>query len=113
MPYKDKEKRRKSDKRRRDKIAKDVDNFKSEMGCKRCGEKHPAVLDCHHRDPKIKYGKVSQLINHKSYRRVFEEIAKCDVLCANCHRLEHWEEKSRNGVIGSHNRLKTCWSISP
>lgn len=64
-------------------------------GCSRCSEKHPACLDFHHRDgKKDKLGNIGE-IRRFSYRRILEEIAKCDVLCANCHRKHHWDERQK------------------
>ncbi|MFB6220720.1 MAG: homing endonuclease associated repeat-containing protein [Halolamina sp.] len=67
-----------------------VDKQKMAEGCSECGESDPACLDYHHRDAAEKDKKVSQLVlDERSRERIREEIAKCDVLCANCHRSEH------------------------
>lgn len=55
--------------------------------CELCGESDPAVLEFHHRDPADKRTRVSAMINTGySVDKVREEIEKCQVLCANCHR---------------------------
>ena len=84
------------DNQRRKKLHEWVLEIKSEMGCKKCGVKHPAVLDFHHRDPAEKVCEVSTM-GHRSLskKKILEEIAKCDVYCANCHRILHWEEKQK------------------
>jgi len=44
-------------------------------------------MDFDHRPGEIKYGDVSDLVaNGVGESRVLEEIKKCDVVCANCHR---------------------------
>jgi hypothetical protein len=60
-------------------------------GCSLCSENHPAVLDFHHRDRKTKVAGVNRMAQWGySETRLRAEIAKCDVLCANCHRkVEH------------------------
>jgi hypothetical protein len=66
--------------------------YKSTLACVECGEDHPATLDFHHRDPSTKEANVSS--THRlgwSEKRILKEIAKCDVLCANCHRKLHYE----------------------
>jgi len=57
--------------------------------CMLCGERNPIVLEFDHRDPKQKKASVSALINMRvTTERLLEEIALCDVLCANCHRIK-------------------------
>lgn len=63
-------------------------NYKANLSCE-CGENHPATLDFHHRDESTKDGNISEMILDWSIERVLEEIAKCDVMCANCHRKLH------------------------
>lgn len=61
-------------------------DIKMEKGCRLCGYKeHWAALDFHHRNDKTKAFNVSE---GKGVGRLklIEEIKKCDVLCANCHR---------------------------
>jgi len=62
-----------------------------ERACADCGVQYPPrVMDLHHRDPEAKEFAVSQFYKHTTNRdRVEAEIDKCDVLCANCHRLRH------------------------
>lgn len=61
-------------------------------GCSRCGETDPACLDFHHRDDTEKEMTISKMITHGfSKAKLRAEMAKCDILCANCHRKEHHE----------------------
>jgi hypothetical protein len=64
------------------------------LSCKRCGNSDARVLDFHHLDKNSKELGVSY-IHTKGWgnARILREIAKCEVLCANCHRILHWEEK--------------------
>lgn len=60
--------------------------------CARCGFDHPAALHFHHRDPATKLFDVAQAIQSpRKYDRetVVTEVMKCDLLCANCHEIEH------------------------
>ena len=54
--------------------------------CMDCGGRFPAVcMDFHHRNgdgKKFSFGTRSKAL-------VLEEIKKCDLICANCHRLRH------------------------
>ena len=69
------------------------DAFKRTLKCTKCGFNHPAALDFHHEDPSTKEHNVNRLISNKLFKKAYEEIKKCVVLCANCHRIHHYEEK--------------------
>jgi hypothetical protein len=64
-------------------------SLKASLKCERCGENHPACLEFHHRDQAKKDCEVSKMVRTSSIERILEEIAKCDVLCSNCHRKLH------------------------
>lgn len=50
------------------------------------GSFHPEAMDYDHRDPKTKRGSVKDMVKH-SPSALMAEIAKCDLVCANCHRV--------------------------
>lgn len=59
------------------------------MKCSRCPENHPACLDFHHICGN-KTKNVAKMVTEKlSMKTIMQEIAKCIVLCSNCHRKEH------------------------
>jgi cytochrome c553 len=68
--------------------------FKCTLKCAKCGFNHPAALDFHHEDPSKKDREVSWFIKNHQYAKAKEEVQKCIVLCANCHRIHHYEENS-------------------
>ncbi len=52
--------------------------------CADCGEHDPVVLEFDHlADKRFDIG---QSLPYRSWRSILAEIAKCDVVCANCHR---------------------------
>ena len=58
------------------------------VACMDCGLDDVRVLEWHHRpDEKFcfRLGKVGT----QSEARIAAEIAKCDPLCANCHKIRH------------------------
>lgn len=63
-------------------------------GCGTCGEKDPSCLDFHHRDRTTKEGHIGEFRKF-GMKRLLAEIAKCDVLCANCHRKHHRDEREQ------------------
>lgn len=83
---------------RQNKRRKDIGTWfkelKSTLSCQNCGENHPACLDFHHRNPEEKDFIVATMVGGTwGKKRILEEISKCDVLCANCHRKLHYEER--------------------
>jgi len=82
-----------------------VAKWKTDRGCKRCGESHPATLDLHHRVPADKHPRLKHRNRKKadggkrtggyfwrdlSFEDLAAELAKCTVLCSNCHRIVEW-----------------------
>ena len=67
--------------------------YKSSLKCSKCDENHPSCLDFHHIDKSTKKYDVSEMI-HGTYSRklIIEEIEKCVILCANCHRKRHYND---------------------
>jgi hypothetical protein len=63
--------------------------------CADCGETRRATLEWHHTDPRLKDSEVSRLISNGSgIPKIQREMAKCIVLCANCHKLRHSQERA-------------------
>ena len=61
--------------------------------CGRCGGVFPpAVYDFHHTNPKEKDADPGTLMSY-NWDTLKEELDKCILLCANCHRLTHAEEE--------------------
>lgn len=71
-----------------------LDEIRSGLQCARCPESHPACLDFHHRDATQKEFSVGNALRLGwGKERILAEIAKCVVLCSNCHRKEHWKRR--------------------
>lgn len=71
----------------RDRNRQYVWNYYQSHPCVDCNESDPRVLELDHVRGK-KVAGVSQLVhNTTSLKRIDEEIAKCEVVCANCHRI--------------------------
>jgi hypothetical protein len=66
--------------------------FKATLACEKCGQNHPATLDFHHIVRHESNRKVHMLLRNWNLKAAKEEIKKCQVLCANCHRIHHYEE---------------------
>lgn len=65
-----------------------IDNYKIEHGCGICGySENPLALDFHHRPGEIKIFTIARGGRKGKWSRVLAEIGKCDILCANCHRI--------------------------
>ena len=68
--------------------------LKENLKCEKCGEDHVACIVFHHKDPSQKEILLSLCVNQGwGPERILKEIAKCDVLCENCHRKLHGEER--------------------
>jgi len=43
-------------------------------------------MDFHHREPAMKRYGVTRMVGRAGAALILEEAAKCDIVCANCHR---------------------------
>lgn len=58
--------------------------------CEDCLQQYPlCVYDFHHLDPSTKENDIGSLIQ-SSWEVVKQELDKCVLLCANCHRCRHY-----------------------
>lgn len=64
-----------------------VMSYLAKHSCVDCGESDPVVLDFDHVDPASKSDNVSRLMSTASPGVLLREIVKCQVRCANCHRM--------------------------
>lgn len=71
-----------------------VNEFLSSHPCVRCGFSDIRALEFDHIDRTAKTAMVKRLANGTpSWKRLSAEISKCQVLCANCHRIKTIEER--------------------
>jgi 5-methylcytosine-specific restriction endonuclease McrA len=88
MPYKDWAKQREYQRQYRERRRAEV--FKDQR-CARCGATEN--LELHHIDP-------AEKLDHRiwfwSWQRIQNELAKCEILCRNCHGLAHGRHYSKS-----------------
>lgn len=80
--------------------------------CRDCGyDAVRAALEFHHRDPLTKEFGLGNW--HGSRERLLHEAAKCDLLCANCHRLRHaaLDADRRGHAVVEHRRRRKIRAI--
>ena len=85
---------RKHSKRRREQRIEKLQEIKIARGCIDCGYKeHPAALQFDHVAGQ-KVATISDMVcYHYNWESILEEIAKCEVRCANCHEIRTWETR--------------------
>lgn len=64
-----------------------VRQYKLDKGCVDCGYKaHHSALDFDHKPGTVKVRDIKRG-QQFGWLELLDEIAKCDVVCANCHRI--------------------------
>jgi hypothetical protein len=72
-----------------------LDQLRS-VPCADCGGTFAqCAMDFDHRDPKTKIRSVTQMISNAGIDRILAEAAKCDIVCANCHRLRTFHRREK------------------
>lgn len=77
-----------------------IDQYLRDHPCVDCGSSEITVLEFDHRDPSEKALSVGDLARMAEWPRVLQEIRKCDVRCANCHRRRTGEQFGHARVKG-------------
>lgn len=71
-----------------------IQEHKSNLSCSICGfNANPIALDFHHPDEN-KEANIADIVKTKGWgwTKILHEINKCIVLCANCHRILHYQK---------------------
>ena len=114
MPYKDAEKQKQAQQKHyrenKDKVyrasrsttlkkRKLVYEYKESKPCADCNNFYPHyVMDLDHKDPSKKDLNIAQMITRRGIVKLQEELEKCEVVCANCHR-ERTQRQKEAGII--------------
>jgi hypothetical protein len=95
----------------RDNLRSNLLEYLADKSCSVCGIKDPRVLEFDHIDPTTKsFGIARGMTNALSWENILIEIKKCQVLCANCHKIKTAEEQGwyknpeqviKNNILGS------------
>lgn len=64
-------------------------NLLKDKTCMDCGLNNPLLLEFDHLDDKS-YN-IANMINSHSIQSISDEVLKCEIVCANCHRLRTYE----------------------
>lgn len=87
MPFKCPEAHRLNKIKRRDKAREVIRQYKLNNPCVDCGEDDPVVLEFDHINPQEKKFVIADAVGQgRGVKSILEEISKCEVRCANCHR---------------------------
>lgn len=70
-----------------------VKSLKKEGECSRkdCSESRPHCLQFHHIERGDKDESIQQIVGYGDMEDLKSELKKCELLCANCHKIEHSE----------------------
>lgn len=88
------DKRKYADKRRLE--IRSLLNGLKDRPCVDCKQKYdPCVMDFDHLDPSLKEENINILKHRFSREKLLKEIEKCEVVCANCHRLRTKNQREK------------------
>jgi hypothetical protein len=91
VAYKDKEVKRAVELARANEKRKALAQFKVQVGCTDCGyNKDARALEFDHLPGFTKVGTVAGLC-YASWKVIWAEVAKCEVVCANCHAIRTFD----------------------
>ncbi len=78
-----------------------INDFKGTVPCKDCGVIYPpCVMDFDHVRGEKKYN-IGYLVSIGTPRMLEDELAKCELVCSNCHRIRTHITRKREGEDGA------------
>ena len=92
--------------RRKQEMVEEVARLKAKTPCTDCGRKHkPWKMQFDHVRGK-KIGNIAQLMRCGSPSKLRKEIAKCEIVCANCHADR--THRRNNGTLAHSGERRFC-----
>jgi hypothetical protein len=76
---------------RKRKMKDKIIEIKKNSKCIRCGFDDARALQFHHINPSDKLFAIGNRYMAYTWDIIQKEIDKCEILCANCHSIEHYE----------------------
>lgn len=75
-----------------------VRHLKSSTPCADCSQFYPpAVMEFDHLDPSLKFKGVNRMLG-QGLKKLQDEINKCELVCANCHRIRHLDDEQQRAA---------------
>jgi len=69
-----------------------IQEIKITRGCIDCGyNKHPVALDFDHINGERNPKRISNMPGYYLWHKILAEMDKCEIRCANCHRIKTYE----------------------
>ena len=73
----------------------EIQIHKEKFGCVDCNIMYPHyVLEFDHRPEFKKISNVYRVFKKYGADKAWQEVAKCDVVCSNCHKTRTWERNN-------------------
>lgn len=85
---------------RRNKISRYIKFLKDNKECMDCKQQFPPfILEFDHRPGETKLFNISSARSTRTTEEIDTEVAKCDLVCANCHRFRTWSRSVRSNYM--------------
>jgi hypothetical protein len=85
-------------KKQKEFLAQYLKDIKEKNPCMDCKISYPYYMMDFDHVRGTKHSNVAELINTLSKKRLDEEIAKCEIVCSNCHRARTYLRKMKKAV---------------
>jgi len=80
------------------KVLEELHLYKEKHGCFDCKNRYPHyVLEFDHKPEFNKIDVVYRVLRNYGPEAAWNEVAKCDVVCANCHKIRTYDREQEYG----------------